>query len=1244
MLFTLNNNIHVILRQVYVENSNQNNIFYLQNNYMVEIEDIFIEQSNYLNIFQVILGNSLNINNIQISNGQNSRILQILGTVDVNIQKIQVNESNLIKLIEINSFYIQNQKFLQIQNEIRNLKIFNSTDVFLQIDCGASSIYDLQFIQLNYTLNYCISLRTDDLIMDNITVKNSQSNSPGFIQIFMFNNCKIQNIYSFSNDLQFIYLMNQNQGGFAYILNSKFINCNLQQNDYLIYLISLDNIFLDQIQIKDNLFNSTDRSSALLIMESQTITLTNFQVKNNTNMMGAGGSIYVFESVNITIKNSIFIQNKCLYFQGGALFISSSNFQSQLNIYDSIFLQNQALVSTGGAISVQNTNIIMKNTEISQNRASIGGGVYYEQVIPQFILDLKQVLKNNDNNNNNNTIQNNQAHIYGNNFGSSLRKISINIKSIQIPKESAIEQEMDNIKISLFKSGQIISFNKIQLLDEEDNPIFIPKIGESDFNKLTQDIQSLIKQIIISLRWDQQNYQIQLQGQLQSQEFINGGFNLNAQIMYQPQKNMVLQIVSNTFQQLQDPKGNIVIQGGQFLQNITIDFVSCSTGEIQKDQGNSIVCDQCPDGKYSLNTADTDCQQCPIVAISCYGSVINLKNGYWRESEMTDQIAYCQYNPISCQSQSKNSKYGCIEGYVGTLCQSCDIYGVVWKQRYSEIFKPGKCYICEENALLIFVQNLIIFLLISTYIFYILKNIISKLQSKLAGYYIQRLDIIYLGSTLSKLDRPQIVSKIMTDHLQILSLLISFQVNIPISFQLPVQFLGNSLQYASKSIDCVFSKNKHLQPLWFYQSLWSFALPLSLLIAYFTVGISYSLFKKNKIMLKYKTTAFLFIYFYFLPMVITLLSRSINCIQIANKAYLDIDINIQCFDDNWHKPFIYYYSIPMLTIWLLVIPLCLLIKIRDFKNQQKSSIFSVCKYSFIFAGYKEKFYYWEFGKLIYKSLLIFIGILLQQKPFLKVCLLNGLIFFQFYLIFKAKPYQIQSFNNSLQKSTLLCSYTLNLSTIYQQVINENLIYQIVMIGLLIIPNLLFIHQILLGIVFISISSDKNDRNLFQNILFSLKCNFPTQFENIQIQNKKKIKYLIKFKQVKNKIQKLIQYLKSYDFYSQQTLQSHFNLQRCSPQQQTSQIIQNTKLQLDQQTNSQDNTKNPFFLKINSLNKMRNKWSYYSRKTRQSPLCKIQNESNQGMELTSAKLKYTQEDEICSINATNENINQNIEYN
>ncbi len=32
-----------------------------------------------------------------------------------------------------------------------------------------------------------------------------------------------------------------------------------------------------------------------------------------------------------------------------------------------------------------------------------------------------------------------------------------------------------------------------------------------------------------------------------------------------------------------------------------------------------------------------------------------------------------------------DSKFNCIEGHIGPLCESCDVFGTVWKSRFGEV-------------------------------------------------------------------------------------------------------------------------------------------------------------------------------------------------------------------------------------------------------------------------------------------------------------------------------------------------------------------------------------------------------------------------------------------------------------------------------------------------------------------------------------------------------------------------------
>ncbi|KAL4469919.1 hypothetical protein ABPG72_006559 [Tetrahymena utriculariae] len=78
-------------------------------------------------------------------------------------------------------------------------------------------------------------------------------------------------------------------------------------------------------------------------------------------------------------------------------------------------------------------------------------------------------------------------------------------------------------------------------------------------------------------------------------------------------------------------------------------------------------------------------------------------------------------------------------------------------------------------------------------------------------------------------------------------------------------------------------------------------------------------------------------------------SRPLNCISIGGKKYLDLDMSIQCFDKSMHKPYILYFSIPLIIFWGLAIAIILFYKIYITK-QKYNQIFEQMQYSIFIAG------------------------------------------------------------------------------------------------------------------------------------------------------------------------------------------------------------------------------------------------------------------------------------------------------
>ncbi|EAR83658.2 transmembrane protein, putative (macronuclear) [Tetrahymena thermophila SB210] len=1186
LTFYLSNNVNLVIKQIFINKLSKNNIFQIQNNQYIDIQDIQVSDAILISVFQISLCLKLNITNIYLKQVNSTQLLYLQGIAEIQVSQITVNSSNQVKILTIEPYYEKNVQYTCLSDVIQYISVLNSKEVSFDIQASNTSISDFYIYQSSISKT-CFQVQSTNLVITNFKIEEVQP------QIVGFQNCTLNSLTSLNNQITVLSINQQpDQGGYFIMSFSRLSSQEI--NEPLIELNFVDTILFNEVLIENNVLKENSYTSIIYVSSCNNITINNSQFQNNINFNGLGGSLYVFNCLNILIQNSIFKQNKCLRLNGGAISIQNFVNIAQVYIQKCQFILNSAAFSTGGAINLSYANLIIENSNVTSNTAIIGGGIYYEQVIPDFVLE-----KSNNIDKNKNQIINNNAKIFGHNIGSTIRQIDIDLQNIKIPKGSVKVLGKRQIEIREFKSGNQITFEGIQLLDEENNPIQISNINITEFQFYSSDIQSFVQSLSVSLNWDQSNKKIQVIGQVQSRQVINNGIDLQSQIMYMPQNRMSLQIVLDTLPKLIDSKGNIFFLQDQFQKNFTIDFTSCSIGEITTQQIESIICQECPEGKYSLDQYSTSCKQCPDSAKECYGSTIKLMNGYWRENNKTDIIVQCNKNPEFCQAESPDSKFLCLRGYIGPLCQQCDSYGIIWGNRYSQIFSSDVCYDCNESSFLIAFENSLIFLLIFLYIFIILIKIIQKMQAKIIGYFVNKSEILFLGSTLRQSDKPQIITKILTDHFQMLSLLNSFQINIPIFFKFPVLLYGNSLSITSKSFDCLISKYLILQPLWFYQTLFSLALPLLVLIFYILLALIFKLIKKDNFFLNYLRTALIFTYLYFFPMVVTLLSRSINCIQIGDKQYLDLDYNINCMDSKYHKPYIIYFSLPLLIIWILIIPIFLFRNVRN-GIKQKWSIFKEVKYSFVFAGFKDKFYYWEFGKLFYKSLLISISILLQQNQQLKTSLMNGIILLWICIIFKLKPYIVKDFNNLLQQSAILSAISLNIISILESKLTDQLFQRTLFTLALFIVNLMFVLQLVQGLFIKIIPFDQKDRNVIHNILYYLKVKYPRFFKNIQIESKLKIQSLIKLKNVKRKINMLAQYFKNNDFYNQQSVQQHFGLSKALVDNSSSHRLQTSKFAL--QNFNQFFSKNTQ-RKLNEMSTLKKKWSFYTRTTNQSPLFK-----------------------------------------
>ncbi|KAL4465888.1 hypothetical protein ABPG74_004125 [Tetrahymena malaccensis] len=94
-------------------------------------------------------------------------------------------------------------------------------------------------------------------------------------------------------------------------------------------------------------------------------------------------------------------------------------------------------------------------------------------------------------------------------------------------------------------------------------------------------------------------------------------------------------------------------------------------------------------------------------------------------------------------------------------------------------------------------------------------------------------------------------------------------------------------------------------------------------------------------------------------------------------------------------------------------------------------------YQFIYESYKNKYYYWEFVRLFYKSCVMVCSILLQDYLSLKTCLINQTLIMYNYIQMKINPF-VHQLHNQLQNQSILISITTLNFCLVQSLISTDL--------------------------------------------------------------------------------------------------------------------------------------------------------------------------------------------------------------
>ncbi|KAL4489308.1 hypothetical protein ABPG72_018963 [Tetrahymena utriculariae] len=972
------------------------------NNYNLTSDSfINIEQSLQMNDFNLIFleqQQKIQFNpktqnvTFQSINIQNQQILLNTTICFYNLSVVQIVNLNIedVKLSDFSSTSA-NQRILadnRNKDDDPALFIFENCQYVLIDTLTISSV-----ILESNAFRLIIAKNIQKMIIKNIKIQNSQFNTDGIQETIITQ-------YNFQNNTQISALYSINQ---------------FNQLNYMQQLIN-DNLQMANCIFKyNNYFNFDDPDTQinLIFFQSSKMMFQGITFLNNE------GTIQIKNSGNLIIETSLFESNRGV--TGSSLYLDT--ILSAIIQYSTF--KNNFASSLGGAIyCIEVANFTVdKNTQFSNNKALIGGAIKIsiEQVSStDSILNLHNIQA---------LFSDNIGVIYGNNIGTYPKYIQVtqneneisytNYKELYIGElaQNNPSKSQNTFKINQIQSGANLYLNLL-LFDQQHQLLTFnqSKLINGEYPK---QIMDEVQYYQFSIDDKTQNNQLEIKGQ----QFISykeykektSGFAFNNIIIASSPNNVV-----------KTPVLSISFSSWSYQTKIQLDlsFRGCKQGEVIQQISTFIYyCKECLSGTYSLQdpshfslaqyeTTKSDiqiaCKKCPFGAVSCQNNQIILSSGYWRKNNQSDVVVQCAGLSDRCDPQNPNSILGCREGYIGPICQTCDTYGNIWRDKvYAMAVNSNICHLCSQYG---YQMAYIVLILVFIFI-YINISVVMFMNSyayNSVTTYLRYMSILpYSNSCIQ--DQSTFIIKQLINYLQLSSILYQIDFNIlPTFISLAPGFAGQPVGKMIISSGCIYknlSETFKIHQEIKMRSLIYFGIPL---VFFFVLLIEISLLKilrSLKVWKYYKFAMVNILFFFFQPDAIQFFTSTFSCTQIGEENYLLQSLIIKC-DDTEFTLFRQYLIIPTLLFWVCFPLIVLLILIHKLKRNQKL-FFCTMKFRFgyYFLEYKEKYFYWEFIRIYYKIAIVLSAALLVQSKIIQQCLFIIIITLYISSIHAYTPFQ-----------------------------------------------------------------------------------------------------------------------------------------------------------------------------------------------------------------------------------------------
>ncbi|EWS73098.1 transmembrane protein, putative (macronuclear) [Tetrahymena thermophila SB210] len=988
---------------------NQNQQVSLSNQNLILLSKPIVAQFNALT-------NTFSLQNVSFSqlnqSYQVNTTIKMTNLIQISFINITIQQINLGGQVSL--FDIQNCTNVSFQNiQIQNINIQDLVSLFKFQLVSNLNIQNLSIVQINYeytTRRFLIISQT---------------------QQYLFQFYKIANLTLSGFTIQYI-KGNSNQSIFDFKQNQNSLLQDIQLNQIVdIQVISYVNYFQDEISttVEENdiaylsQINIKDFHSNQNAINYQGSTLQiSFSSFDSINCLKCtGSSLQVYQTTNLEIRNTNFTNNSA--YNGGSIAIINCQ-SSSISITNSQFLGNSAQ-NSGGAIYLSNSYLKLQNDIFESNSALIGGAIRYVGGRPRefnhqyFQANGVQFIQN-------------VAVIHSQNWGSYIQYVKaqqLNLKNFRLLDQQQDKSESKNLQQDIFQinnlqSGGFINL-QFQIYDEENNALYY-NVTSCQNNQYPKDICDELSQIKLTLLSLDENV-VRVVGSYTAQfsQFISSieGFQIiGIQLIGNPLSSQFIYLQAEGIQQYQPLSSNDIIQklsSAVYQDKYQLNFRQCEIGEIYKQANQIYLCSECIVGTYSLQTPTKNnslqCQRCPDQTSYCYKNQMELKAGYWKSTNLTDNIYQCQ-TKSSCNGDQKTNY--CATGHYGPLCQFCDENGVIWQDKFQYDNKNG-CTNCTKMSIGYAIgETLIVSLIIVAYCLFNIVQCLKASERVVLAFYMRVLKLSCISRS-SQNNEVNMAVKALTYFLQLYKLISNYTLDLPQVVAVAPDIFGSPSSSAVVNNACqVALLSTESMPHLYWRSLMIILSPFGFAIVLFLIYLIFIHKKYNVTIRKsHVICTLIFLFQYTQPNIVQNLVAQVSCQEFDGKKYIIADYTYECYTQQ-HLSFILFLIGPGLIFHSFIYPLFVFTVLYISRNQLNNATVRL-RYGYIYQDYNVRGYYWEIMKYFLKlSLILVLNFYDSPQPKTKFLAVFCVLAIYYILLILVKPYQMKRYQQVDQNSTI----------------------------------------------------------------------------------------------------------------------------------------------------------------------------------------------------------------------------------